>query len=85
MLYPGKKEKRKHSQPLNNMGLNCAGLHMRGCFSATRSTDAELQMWRDSGCRVLTVDPPWISDCVSTPVLLNGQLHFHMDGKCFIP
>lgn len=67
------------------MGLNCAGLHMRGCFSATRSTDAELQMWRDSGCRVLTVDPPWISDCVSTPVLLNGQLHFHMDGKCFIP
>ena len=67
------------------MGLNRAGLHTRGCFSATRSTDVELQMWRDSGCRVLTVDPPWISDCVPTPVLLKGQLYFHMDGKCFIP
>lgn len=85
MLNPRKKEKRKHSQPVNNMRLNCTGLHTRGCSSAARSTDAELQVWRDSGCRGLAGDPPWISDCVPASVLFKGQLHFHMDSECFIP
>lgn len=80
MLVPRKKEKKKHSGPENNMGLNSAGLYTHGCFSATRSADAELQMWRDPGCRGLTVDPPWISECAEGrcpfPCVVQGSAAF---------